>query len=671
MDLSARMDEAERALESGDEALAQSLLAGILAVPRAERRAVGSRPAELAERLGMLTPAVAEWEALLEEGVGAADALRRLLALHRAAGRPAQALELLERRGNLLGPDERAAETIALLAESGRLGEATETLESARRAGRLRDEIVTELEELLASLGAWRQAEPDGGTPDGASSEEDAEDLPAGETFSPGLPSVADADIVRFLHRFSGREDTHARMWLDAEGRTGYSPIRAALTPRDVRNHLLGNVTLGVYPLRRDGRVAFFVLDLDITPGGLAWARADERNATEVRNALRSESDRLRDRLRALGFDPLVEASGFKGRHIWVFLEPAVSADLVCRLGDALLATMAPSSEHLAVEFFPKQARPGRRGLGNLVKLPLGVHLRTGRRSVFLDDAGRPVGDPHAVLRRVHPADEEAVRRALERIGDASAPSAAQRSAAGTADDGEQEQPTEPLPPPPTRRAVWTAADFERDPAVASLLRGCPLLAALVREIEQHRRPTADEIAVLRNTLGHLPCGVPAVNYLLDLCEGVPPSERMKSRLRGNPSSCHRVRQRLSRVFPGDTCRCEFPEERLAGSYPTPLLHVPPELLGPPSTERDDVDDLGRSPEDVARLIANLERRRREIEQEIAALRDDLIEWMRATGTDVISVDGRFLERADEDGVETLRWRASGNGAENGSADPS
>ncbi len=98
--------------------------------------------------------------------------------------------------------------------------------------------------------------------------------------------------------------------------------------------------------------------------------------------------------------NPLFENSGYKGRHYWVFLEEPETADVLHLFGRLLLASQAmqlPPGMHL--EFFPKQARVRSKGLGNLIKLPLGIHRRTGYRSLLLDDQGQPVPDALAALR--------------------------------------------------------------------------------------------------------------------------------------------------------------------------------------------------------------------------------------------------------------------------------
>lgn len=71
-----------------------------------------------------------------------------------------------------------------------------------------------------------------------------------------------DAFAMRFLHLFAGREDIYARQWCDSRGKVGYSPVRAPLTYQVIKEHISGNITVGVYPIRVDNTVKFLLLTL-------------------------------------------------------------------------------------------------------------------------------------------------------------------------------------------------------------------------------------------------------------------------------------------------------------------------------------------------------------------------------------------------------------------------
>jgi hypothetical protein len=226
-----------------------------------------------------------------------------------------------------------------------------------------------------------------------------------------------------------------------------------------------------------------------------------------------------------------------------------------------------PEDSELTLECFPKQDRLRDDQLGNLIKLPLGIHLRSGRRANVLDADGRPALDPWPHLRDIELLDRERVLDAMERM----------RARAGepVADDADDADGPRRLgrtgvstPPPPP----FHGGDFEKDPDVSTILAGCPVLKTLVERGLERRRLTHDEQTVIRHVLGHRPSGVHAVNYLFKRCPEIPPENMVKSILSGYAISCPKIRKKVPDVTSAVPCNCEF--KNRPDQYPNPLLHI-------------------------------------------------------------------------------------------------
>jgi len=172
-----------------------------------------------------------------------------------------------------------------------------------------------------------------------------------------------------FIDLFFSRRDVYAVQMDDGS----YRPVWKSVSPRIVDAHLAGGVTIGSYVVNQRGLVKFAVLDID-SHDGLDAARV------ALRDVLGSLDEKYRR-------GSIVEYSGQKGYHVWVVF-------------DGLVAASAVRSEFadFDCEVFPKQDRVGADGLGNLVKLPLGVHRRTGKRCLFLDDDLAPLQDQAVAL---------------------------------------------------------------------------------------------------------------------------------------------------------------------------------------------------------------------------------------------------------------------------------
>lgn len=556
----------------------------------------------LAEEAGLLNLAFREFQLALRDEPAHPVAAFRLAHHYRERGEPGRAADLLERLlATNRARDDWLALYVAVLQDDNATPRARAALEQAVRAG-LPPERAAALARTLAP------DEPEE-TPD------EDEELAA-----------SDADCARFAALFAGRENVHARQWARRGGEGGYSPVHEPLTPAVVRNHLLGSCTVGVYPIRLDGTCTFFALDLDIDKSTLEEARRQPAVAQRVRDDLRAEAARLLGVLRGLGLPPLFENSGYKGRHFWVFLEQPETAEVLHLFGRQLLAWQGPQlARGLHLEFFPKQGGRGGKGLGNLIKVPLGIHRRTGHRSALLDDVGQPLPAPLAALRQVQRLPRAALYAAIERLKGMALTLPLETP--GDSDD-------RVTPPTPLPAAGWTEADFETDPRIRHLLAHCPVLAELKRSVDEQRRLSHEEQLVLIHTLGHVEGGPLAVNYLLGKCVDVAPEKFMKDRLKGNPVSCPSIRKKIGHVTRRVPCNCPF--EFAPNRYPTPVLHLLTLPATPPPAPPAPAADV----ESLARRFAVLEARKRDLEREHAELRQALIEALRTQPQQQLALPG-------------------------------
>jgi hypothetical protein len=374
---------------------------------------------------------------------------------------------------------------------------------------------------------------------------------------------------------------------------------------------------------------------------------------------LQIEGPRLRNVLCSLGFQPLFENSGYKGRHCWVLLDEPETADVLHLLGRLLLAWQAPLvPAGLHLEFFPKQGsvKGQSKGLGNLIKLPLGIHRRTGRRSQLLDEHGAPLADPLAALRSVSRVSRTAVYAALEQLKalDLARPRrdiVPFELPSGDAPEASPPPAAPALPPPPAPAPVWTEADFETDRRVRHLLAECPVLAELRRTVDEHRRLNHEEQLVLIHTLGHLPGGPQAVNYLFDKCIDVGPEKRMKDRLKGNPVSCPSIRKKIPHITRRLACNCTF--EFAPDRYPTPVLYL---LTLPEEASTPQPAAPAAALATLAQRFGVLQRQREELEAQWQELRRTLIAALAATPDRTVECETGRYRLVETEGVEELRW---------------
>lgn len=179
------------------------------------------------------------------------------------------------------------------------------------------------------------------------------ETLPAGEWHEPARALVG---------RFIQRRDLYARQLEDGRYVAVYEPLEA----RHLIAHLRGELTLGAYALDAGSQGRFIVLDADDDPG---WRRLKA----------------LAGVLSGMNCPAYLEHSR-RGGHLWLFFAESLAGRQLRQFGKGLL-------HHFGIEemeLFPKQDRL-RTGPGSLIRLPFGVHRKSGRRYGFYTAADEPL----------------------------------------------------------------------------------------------------------------------------------------------------------------------------------------------------------------------------------------------------------------------------------------
>ena len=502
---------------------------------------------QFAEQVGELERAVYEYNLCLRDDADHPGAMRRLGRVRLDQGDDLRARRVWERLSALEPADPETQHALAVLdARAGRLGRPRPALEYDTLAP--------------PGLGEPRRA-------------------PAPEAED--WPQVDDDAALTFVARFGGREGVHARQWVSGQGKHGYAPISEPFSPAVARQHLLGQYTVGVYPIRLNQTVRFLAFDFDAAKGTRDMVAQGTRQWEAALRLVHAAAVRLLDVAAGVGLIGLLEDSGWKGRHVWFFFSSSVSAAAARQLADRLLAQVQPLPPEVSIEIFPKQGflRPDQ--VGNLIKLPLGVHRVTGRRSLFLAADGTAIADPIEALRTVPLIDRDTLNALVAQLP-APVGAPGRGRAATTSEDGETYDGDLPPwadargrsngPTPLPMRAEMPAYRLDEDVEAQTLLSRCTVLRDVVDRARTQNTLTPEERSVLTYTLGHLTQGNAAVNAILDCVPGHDPNERLKSPLRGHPTSCPKIRAKISATAERVGCACTF----AAGSaaYPNPLIHV-------------------------------------------------------------------------------------------------
>ncbi|MCZ7538799.1 MAG: CHC2 zinc finger domain-containing protein [Anaerolineae bacterium] len=168
--------------------------------------------------------------------------------------------------------------------------------------------------------------------------------------------------LTAYAHRLIPRFDCYSEQL--ATGR--YRAVKESLTLDMVEAHLRGEQTLGAYALDAQSRARWICLDAD-----------DDHEWAGLLKMVQG--------LHEQGIHPYIEPSR-RGGHLWFFFTDPLPGRDARRLGKQLL------TEHNleTVELYPKQDEL-RTGPGSLVRLPLGIHRKSGKRYYFVTLSGEPL----------------------------------------------------------------------------------------------------------------------------------------------------------------------------------------------------------------------------------------------------------------------------------------
>lgn len=151
-------------------------------------------------------------------------------------------------------------------------------------------------------------------------------------------------------------------------GLNEYKVIKETFSDEIIQKHLEGLITVGSFQIDpKSNKVKWICFDFD----------GDLKNEFEKAKSLYTK-------LKQKNYTPLIEFSGRRGYHVWLFIEPT-DASIARKFAHDIAEN---SGVH---EIFPKQDKIKDTGFGGQVKIPLGIHRVSNKRSYFFNHEFKPI----------------------------------------------------------------------------------------------------------------------------------------------------------------------------------------------------------------------------------------------------------------------------------------
>lgn len=393
---------------------------------------------------------------------------------------------------------------------------------------------------------------------------------------------ASDENIMAYMSLFRGRQGVHAVQTKMGKN-WGYIPERREMMAEDVRMHMSGQKTLGIYVTDVNNLSSLMVLDLDIRKAFMKNYAQNPDERTRITALLHENAGRLFELCKASGLTPLAETSGNKGMHFWFFSQEPIACKYWRALGSWLINRLNAIPEELSWEVFPKQDKVSSDGLGNLVKLPLGTHQKTGRQSLFVDSTTfEPFEDQIEVIKnvvRMTRQDFECILGAItvEAVHNNSSVGFgdAEFTPAKTSTNNSKAMTLCEDVPDNFRIDVRIPLPERNTLEVEQVLSGCRPMWSIMQKAKTEHYLTQEEKHSFVYTFAALgEEGKVFVHQVLNQLDDYQPDlvNAMIKAVPPNPTGCSKIRKRIPHLCSVDCCNCQF---RLPdGSYASPVIHA-------------------------------------------------------------------------------------------------
>ncbi len=441
----------------------------------------------------------------------------------------------------------------------------------------------------------------------------------------------------KMLRLFVGREDLFAQETLDQNKRRTVSNELRPLTESVIKEHLVGKITADTFIQRPNSTVHFIVIDVDVSKQVLLQVQKDSDEYIAYMQKALDMASTVKNILKQMGITGYIEYSGNRGYHVWIFMTewiPTRYANMLCEILEKKLGQPDAS---LTVEYFPNRTRikPGK--YGQALKIPYGIHGKTGERSYFLDEQGTPMMKIDTLMDGIAKASLSEIKRII-------------------ATDSTENVVTE------RKEVDKDISPFgELEPTVSEVLLKCNLLRYLcLKSVKTGYLNHFERLTVLY-VFGHLGnVGKEFVHtvmrFTLNYKHDV--TESFIRKMPEKPVSCVKLRDQYKQLTAEFGCSCNF--KRTRNCYPSPVLHAislasdtTSEITLPASRtftkEKENIIkaelNVHSKAMDIATKLVETKKQKRGLDKTIRKLEQELGAILDAQGIDCMEIEMGMLSR--------------------------
>jgi len=345
-------------------------------------------------------------------------------------------------------------------------------------------------------------------------------------------------DAFTFINLFQGREFGYAKYQIDNLGHLKPVYMDGSLGYDQISKHIIGEETLGVYPLRSDNTLKFSAIKVHIPRRRLLMNIKNEGFLAISEDHVHYYAKRIYLTIKDCGLPVYLENSGGYERRVWFFFEEFIPYELSERFLNHVLDRVSSPGMDLSIRLLLGYQGAGIGWVDEPILLPLGFNPETKKRCFFIDEEGNPFENQIVFLHKIRRIESVEIQ-SFFKIG-----------------------------------KVHRPLHVHSLDLLKKLENNCPVLSEIIWKARSGRKLENDEKLVIFFIIGFLPEGEKILHEILEPCPDYRPHKvkKMFLKVKGRPMSCPKIRKIMPQRTAYLRCNCSF--EIPEGCYPSPLLHV-------------------------------------------------------------------------------------------------
>lgn len=445
----------------------------------------------------------------------------------------------------------------------------------------------------------------------------------------------------KIIKVFSGREDVYSLENLSSNGKRQNEIQLMPLTEAVVYEHLQGNKTVGTYIQRTNSTVKSIIVDVDVSKKVLLqYDRSTDQFKEYLKKAFAKAKEIVKFYQR-LGVEGYVEYSGCRGYHVWLLFSEWIPVRYANMFSD-LIDRSIMHDDDITIEYFPNKTRIKAGKYGQCIKLPYGIHSRTGEIAYFINEDENAVYDINKFIDGIARYQVSVIKKIL----------------AANTDFKESK----------TRCEIQLEKEFLKNipENVRTVLENCNLMKYLCQKVLKTGYLSHFERLSILYVFGHLgdegkefihQLMGKTLNYQYNI------TEKFIQKIPQKPISCIKLRDQYRNVTAEYGCNCNF--KRTKNCYPSPVLHaialsnfnsesitVPTSRSLTKENEQKVIEELNvhKKAEEIARKILELKKQKRRLDASIIKIEKELNKLYENADTDCLEIEiGLLLRRKKDD----------------------